>query len=675
MPCASATEWGGWPARPKAVMTLETTRRLVAAVTVALAGCSTSRTPPPARPGAAAAGTFTPRLVRQIEMNPRFGSATQVTGATRSVHVDQRRARVFDPATGTVYADARIDDAFVGSVDPSLRILCVAQRESSRDATTSIGAYDLETNRWLWRELLYKPPTPFMSGALATPELCAFSVDLHGGTVEMRRLRDGARVASAPVPFFRGGGPTTARWTDDRSLVLLTRPAQMSRDVLSIEVDVRDGRTLAQRATLFARCVDVGATARVALDEEVESPARREWLATQVPELLGACPGRPATASEHRTFSRPSPWAPLSNSVVAYHGEEGLFLWDFGHERAPVRIAGAPALARFMDVDGESRAEEMTVPPDASWVGVIRDEAALVRYAVADGRPLPEVPLPGPLPVTARDAYWQVMAGARDRLLAIRHIGSARIVYVGDTSGSWRRSAAHAFLLTWQTARHFDAERRWLLGDDYYGLQLLDEQSGQVLAAHDLLPHSWRRSEGWALSPDGREIFLATSASSSDDVGALAFLDARTLRLLRRFPPSDDLRVEDWRPEGIVVSKSFGENSDVVWSVIDPLTGARRRLALGDVRSCWESARRGDLHVDRAFPTGAFVSGPRGTRETWLSIVDGGAAIAHPDGHAFCAGRGCALLRCVAGPRDARPATDPACAGLLRTAPAAQAGR
>jgi hypothetical protein len=300
-------------------------------------------------------------------------------------------------------------------------------------------------------------------------------------------------------------------------------------------------------------------------------------------------------------------------------------------------------------------------------VGAIREDGKLVRFGARDGAPLPEVALPGPSPLSPQDAYWQVVAGARDRLLAIRSVGGRRTVFVGDTSGVWQSSRARAHIVIWQSVEQLDPDHAWLLTDGFYGVQRLDEATGKVTAAFAPAPDSWRRTAPALRSPDGREIFLATSKSSGDDLGGLRFLDAQTLRVLRRLPYPEGMgRPEGWGPAGIVVFQPIGAITDSYWSTMNPATGTLHPLARGDVRYDWEPARRGDLHVDRAVDGGALVSGPRGTPERWMSIVGGGGVIEYPDGRVFCTGAACDVYRCVVGPRDARPATDSACAHLLR---------
>jgi hypothetical protein len=613
---------------------------------------------------------FAPRLLRPHQpAGPVPG--TQASGTLRVVDSDHWHERVLDPATGVVYADAVIPDGGLASIDPSFRTLCVEQREERPGAPTYVGAFDLAANRWLWREILIPGEAPDLEPfVLATPELCAFSHGAAPGIVDLRRLYDGARVTGPNVPYIINRGGVTARWSDDRSTLVLTEPGTTSRGVAGISVDVRDGRTLARRSDLWARCVAVGAQVRIRVHEEIENEVRRAQIAREIPDLLGDCAVEPPVPDPvHRHPILPAPWAPLSPSVVAFHGDTGLFIWNHGHEQTPRRLDPAP-LTRFTDVDGSERGEEMTLPPDAEWVGVIRGNGVLARWRTADGAALADIPLPGPLPVTARDAYWQVFAGARDRMLAIRHVRGRRVVFVGDTAGNWRESPVRAFAAVWQWAQHQDTGRAWLVGDGYYGVSLLDESTGKVLAMHEVRPHTWWRGLSPAVSPDGRQVFFETTPTKTDDVGALTVLDASSLRVIRRLPPVEGFRqVEEWRSDGIVIYGGLGVGQGV-WFLTDPVAGTTRPLARGDVRYMWQPTRRGDTHVDRTVDGGAFVGGPRGTPEHRLSILDdGGAVIEYPDGTVFCAGSGCAVHRCVVGFRDARPATDPACAHLLRRRP------
>jgi len=638
--------------------------------------------PVAAAPAVFAVPNFVPRLARQTSETWSASVGTQASGTLRGVHAEGWHQRVFDPITGTVYADVVIPDA-TASVDPSFRVLCVSQREMRVDAPTDLGAYDLWTQRWLWRaRAAAGDKLGLTTSVLATPDRCVYGY--YNGKVEARSLANGAHLNSINIPFIAFHGGMVARWTNDRSIVVVTEQAKTEKGLSGIDTYVYDGRTFALRLSFWARCVEVGTGIGALVHDGIENEARRAQIARDLPELRSSCrEPAPIIAQAERFFTQLPPiWIPVSESTVAFHGEGGLYLWDHGHERAPFRIAAASPLARYRDINNLSRPQELVVPPDgppdpssdrspsafsgASWVGAIRDDGRLARFSTGDGAPLPDVPLPGPLPVTAGDAQWQVIAGARDRLIAARHIGGRRTIFVGDTNGNWRASAARAQIFIWQSAEHLDAERAWLLGDPVYGVQRLDEITGKVTAAFNPTPGSWARNERPVLSPDRSQVVLVTSNSPGDDGAGIRFLDSRTLRVLRRLPYVERAVVETWGAEGLVLFDHRGLVATATWQTMDPVTGALRPLARGDLRFAWQQACRGTTHIDRDYDGGALVSGPRGTPEHRITIVAGEGAIEYPDGHVSCTGAACATHKCVVGPRDARPASDPACARLFR---------
>lgn len=289
-----------------------------------------------------------------------------------------------------------------------------------------------------------------------------------------------------------------------------------------------------------------------------------------------------------------------------------------------------------------------------------------MRFSATDGAPLSEVALPRLNPsevLSVEDAQWQVFAGARDRLLAIRGVNGHRKVFVGDVSGHWTRARCRVFPMIVQAAEHEDATGTWLVSDPHYGISRVDEATGLVTASF-LPTDTWSRVTTAIRSPDGTELFVGVAASESDDVGGLYFLDAATLAVVRRFPVGLlTAAVEDveWTREGVVLALHAGFVVETVWGRIDPLTGAGEVIAHGPMAIDWAPTRRGATHLLHAFDGGVFLS--RDHRDfRRLELVEGGAVIDEADGRTWCEGAGCELYRCVVGAREVRPATDAACA-------------
>lgn len=625
----------------------------------------------PAAPSPVVAAPYPPRLVRQPFSGGLEGPGTQADGVLRRVRHTGWHEWVEDPERGTVFAEERFEDPGDASIDPSFRVLCVEQREFRAYAPTFVGAFNLATRRWLWRRPMFPENVRgSVVRVLAAPAFCAFQARTvqpdrsERDSIELRALADGARIEAGSPPPFNVTNEAVARWTDDRSTVVLTQSTRTEGNVPGILVDVRDGRTLARRAQLWARCVEVGAGLSLTVHEGIENEQERARIQRLLPGTFGGCTPRPdPPARPRRGRVMAEPWIALSDTVVAVHRDDGLFLWDHARPQPPYRVARAPGLVRFDDVNGYARGLEPVVPPDASWIGVVATDGTLLRFSTATGAPLAPVAPAGPLPVTARDASWQVFAGASDRLIALRNIDRRRAVFVGTTQGLWKRSPASLPGAHWQDVEYLDGEHEWLVGDGVHGVQRIDEASGRITARFDISPHTFVRAGRPIRSPDGREIFVEVADSDGDDHGGLNFLDARSLRRVRRFPYVDGIHdAEAWGPDGIVLVMG-GDTPD--WARLDPRTGAIRRFARGELRERWRPSRRGAMHVDRTSDGGALIGGTRGTPERRMTMVpDGGAAIAYPDGHVWCHGAGCDVYRCVISPVEARPARDSACAHL-----------
>lgn len=597
-----------------------------------------------------------------------MGMAIEVDGVRRLAGGDGFEVHVVDSDAHVELAREPMLDAYAASLDPSLTTLCVELREMRGGAPTEIAAYDLERRAFRWRETLVAEGAPgTVVRVLATPDVCAVVVRTTYDRLELRSLLHGSPVPAEGITPFETVGGTTALFSDDRSTLVLSRWADAANGTRAMWLDVRDGHTLARRAQLWARCAEVGARVRLAPDERIEDAARQAYLERLAPDLVGDCETTaPPPPPVFGVAALPSPWVPLTADVVAVHDEDGLFLWDHLHRRSPVRVEGAPGLVRFVDVNGRSRPVELVVPPDGAWIGVVRAEGSLARFDAATGAALDDRTLPTTPPTDADAAEWQVFAGARGRLLAIRDVEGHRAVFVGDGVGPWRRSPARTFGFIRQSAEHEDARGAWLVSCPHYGVSRVDETTGRVLAAF-LPSDTFSRTTVGVPSPDGTEIFVGVANVEGDDDGGLYFLDATSLEVLRRFEDhgwAGPSTAVVWTADGVLIPQGTAGVRMPDWASIDPTTGEGHVVAHGAPHIDFTSSRRTEVHAEPALEGGAFLSSGGGDDERWLHVTATGAAIEEADGRVWCEGTGCDHFRCVTSALDALPVDDPACAAM-----------
>lgn len=647
------------------------------AVLAALAGCATA---PVTKLPAAPEPAFAPRLVRQLRTDG-LPTGTDASGQHWEAVAGGSMLQVRERGDGPVLLDAVLPDVRLASVSPERDFVCATLRTPRANAPTEVGVYDLGRQRWRWKETVIAPGVQgSVPWVLATPYTCAFVHRDHRDSVEVRAALDGRAVSSGIVEAPFTTAPQTARWTDDRLLVAMTSEEDTKVGPATL-VELRDGQTLQRVVVAWARCVDVGTGVRVGLHEDLENAKRRAALERTHPEILAPCltPPSPPPSPTPRlptprlprppTRSLPTSWLPLGPGVLAAHQESGLYVWDFGHLKAPQRVAGVPGPVRYRDVNGDGHPFEPTAPLDGSWVGVIRADGTLGRFSAATLAPLPEVSLPGVgAGVLAQPArtQWQVFAGARGKLLAVGTGSHGRVAFVGDVSGHWQQSPAQAETYLFQVAQHLDTAHAWLLLCPVRGLVRLDEETGAVTAAFTP-PPTWSRFSAPLVSPDSTQVFVSVSSGAEK---GLYVLDAASLRQLSR-APLEAMSVSPlaWSAAGVWLEVDPGLSDSRLLARFDPSTGSLSSVTSSgpprELQRRWPT----EVSLARADDGGGLTSSSAGAPDTWLGLVENGALLQRPDGRAWCAGAGCAQLACVVGPGDVRGATAPACASLLLQSP------
>lgn len=639
---------------------------LTSCALAALVGCGAAaprvETAPPA--ATTTAPTFVPRLVRQQDVPEPFGGQiTRAEGHARLVHTDAEGLTISDPDGQIVWLRERIADVAWAALDPTRTTVCMTRIE---EEATHLAAFDVRTRAFVWERTLLPAGSPrHVLWGLATEEACA--VVVREGTedrVLVHALEDGAPIEVDVSSFTTGLGSEVFF---DAATPVFAIAFPMGDGV---QLDLRDAHTVGRIGILYASCIELDAQGRMRfdLDERVESPERIAYLEGAYANYLGACTRAPRSEGG---LSFGDPWALLDGEAVAFHSDTGLYVFDPASGAGPRRIEGAPSPVHYRDVNGTMRTPELVVPPDATWVGVIRDDGVVSRFSVEDGSPLSEVPLPGPA-TDADDAEWQVFVGARGRWLVSRHVRDHRTIFVGDETGRFTRSRARALRSLYQFAEHEDARGTWLLTDTHYGVSRIDEATGNVVASF-LPPPTWSRMSRAVVSPDGTEILVGIQGTSEEPT-VLAFLDPETLAIAREVAPAPILRWTsdiEWREDGIVMQAAGAFSGNGWWVRVDPATGADTFLARGPARLLAHHGTRAGAHLDRSNVGGALFSRRHGELERWLRIVDDGegvvgAAVLEPDGTGFCIAEGCAALRCITGVDEAADARDPACGALLR---------